>query len=198
MSVINKIKWILGILLVFFLIIATNLIDRDNFIRVRDSVETIYEDRLIAKNILFEISKAIHKKELAIVSADSTFFTKQNAALNNALENLLKRYELTKLTDEESKMFNDLKNNFTALKSSENTFVTSGYQGSEILMGRINSIKDNLDNLSEVQIIEGNRQLAISNRALESVELFTQIEIYVLIFLAVAIQIIIMYDLKKS
>jgi len=53
----NKVKWVLGILIVFILILATNLIDRNNFIRVKDSVVTIYEDRLIASDLVFEMFK---------------------------------------------------------------------------------------------------------------------------------------------
>jgi hypothetical protein len=47
MTVFNRLKWILGILMVFVVILATNLLDRNNFLRVRDSVVAIYEDRLV-------------------------------------------------------------------------------------------------------------------------------------------------------
>ena len=73
MSLYNKLKWILGILIVFVLIIATNLIDKNNFTRVRDSVVTIYEDRIIASDLIFELQQSIHEKEVAIVLKDSLF-----------------------------------------------------------------------------------------------------------------------------
>ncbi|PKP42222.1 MAG: chemotaxis protein, partial [Bacteroidetes bacterium HGW-Bacteroidetes-12] len=44
----------------------------------------------------------------------------------------------------------------------------------------------------------GSRQMSISKRALDTVELFTQIEIYVLVFLAIVIQIIVMYKPKEK
>lgn len=69
----NKLKWILGILMVFVLIIATNLIDKNNFVRVRDSVVTIYEDRLVANDLIFEMLKSVQEKELAVAISDSTF-----------------------------------------------------------------------------------------------------------------------------
>lgn len=40
--------------------------------------------------------------------------------------------------------------------------------------------------------------MSISKKAIDSVELFTQIEIYLLIFLAIVIQIIVMYNPKKE
>jgi len=57
MTFFNKIKWTLGILMVFVLIVTTNLIDRNNFVRVKDSVVSIYEDRLVAKNLILEFMK---------------------------------------------------------------------------------------------------------------------------------------------
>jgi hypothetical protein len=46
----NKIKWSVGLLLVIVLIVSTNFIDQNNFQRIQDSVTSIYEDRLIAKD----------------------------------------------------------------------------------------------------------------------------------------------------
>jgi hypothetical protein len=47
--------------MIFILIITTNLIDKSNFTRVKDSVVAIYEDRLIANNLIFEISNSIRQ-----------------------------------------------------------------------------------------------------------------------------------------
>ena len=111
MTFYNKIKWVLGILMIFTLILATNLIDRNNFFRVKDSVVTIYEDRIIANDLIFEMSKLVHEKEVAIALSDSVFFIQTNLDVNNNIQNLISRFELTKLTIEESKIFNELKNN---------------------------------------------------------------------------------------
>ncbi len=74
MTFYNKIKWVLGILMVFILILCTNLIDRNNFIRVKNSVVTIYNDRIIASDLIFEMSKLFHEKEIAVILLDSVFF----------------------------------------------------------------------------------------------------------------------------
>ena len=65
-------------------------------------------------------------------------------------------------------------------------------------MAYIGNIKDNLDDLAEIQINEGSRQMSISKRAIDTVELFTQIEIFILVFLAVLIQVIVMYNPKEK
>lgn len=198
MAFYNKLKWILGILMVFVIIIATNLIDKDNFVRVRDSVVTIYEDRLIANDLIFEMLKTVHQKELAVSTSDSTFFKTQNSKVNENLQSLVSRFEQTKMTAEESNVFNDLKRNVQSLIDSESQLLNPNYRYNLKVAKHIENLKTNLDNLSKIQLNEGSIQMSISKRALDTVELFTQIEIYVLVFLAIVIQIIVMYKPKEK
>lgn len=194
----NKLKWILGILMIFVLIIATNLIDRNNFVRVRDSVVTIYEDRLIANDLIFEMLKSVQQKELAISVSDSTFFQNQNSKVNDNLQSLVSRFEQTKLTTEEAMVFMDLKRNVQSLIDSESQFMNSNYSDNSKIINHIESLKTNLNELSKIQLNEGSRQMSISKRAIDTVELFTQIEIYILVFLAILIQVIVMYKPKEK
>lgn len=198
MTFYNKVKWVLGILMIFILILSTNLIDRSNFVRVKDSVETIYEDRIIANDLIFEMLKSIHEKEIAFVSLDSIFFSQTNSKVNDDIQSLISRFELTKLTAEESKIFSDLKVNIESLINSENKFVNSGFANKNEVAKNISKIEYNLNGLSKVQLSEGRRQMSISKQAIDTVELFTQIEIYFLVFLAVIIQIIVMYQPKEK
>lgn len=64
MTLFSKIKWVLGIVLIFVLVITTNLIDRQNFAIVNDSIETIYADRLVAQDIIYDLSSSMQEKKL--------------------------------------------------------------------------------------------------------------------------------------
>lgn len=198
MTFYNKLKWILGILMIFVLVIATNLIDKNNFVRVRDSVVTIYEDRLIANDLIYEMLKSVQQKEIAVSLSDSSFFQYQNSKVNDNLQSLIFRFEQTKLTSEEARVFEDLKSNVQLLTGSESQFLNSDFSDTSQIFNHIENIKTNLDYLSKIQLSEGRRQMSISKRALHTVELFTQIEIYFLVFLAVLIQIIVMYNPKEK
>lgn len=198
MTFYNKIKWALGILMIFILILSTNLIDRNNFVRVRDSVVTIYEDRLIANDLIFEMSKSIHEKEIAVTVTDSAFFNQTNLQVNTSMQSLISRFEQTKLTTEESKIFNDLKTNTQRLAHLESKFIDAGFGDDTQVMEYISKIKYNLSALSKIQLNEGRKQMSISKHAIDTVELFTQIEIYFLVFLAITIQIIVMYQPKEK
>lgn len=198
MNVNRKIKWIVGILMIFVLIITTNLIDKNNFRRVRDSVVTIYEDRLIANDIIFEMQKALHQKEIALVQSDSAYFTMNQTKANKSLEALVAEFKQTKLTVEEEKVFDDLRNNLQLLSEPENQLLKSNFSNSTEVADQIKRLKTNLDELAKIQLNEGSNQMSISKRALDTVELFTQIEIYILVVLAILAQIILMYKPKEK
>jgi hypothetical protein len=198
MTFYNKVKWVLGILMIFILIVATNLIDKNNFVRVKDSVVAIYEDRLIANDLIYEISNSIQEKEIAVAVSDSVFFLDRNKQVSKDIQGFVYRFEQTKLTTKERQVFNDFKKNLESLRNFETAFIQSKFVQNTALVKRISEVKDNLYDLSKIQLDEGKKQMSISEKAISSVELFTQIEIYVLIFLAILIQIIVIYKPKDS
>lgn len=196
MTFYNKIKWGLGILLVFFLIVATNLIDRNNFTRVKRSVMTIYEDRLIAKDIVFELSLLIQEKEIANAVADTAFYTRRNKAVDTNIDELVLRFQGTKLTREEDRVFNNLQDGLEVLREDESKLPRKSLGNRSAVRDRLEDVREDLYKLSKIQVDEGRRQLLISKEAINSVEVFTQIEIYVLIVLALLIQVIVIYKPK--
>ncbi len=189
-------KWILGIFLVFFLIVATNLIDRDNFIRVKDSIVTIYEDRLVAQGLILDLSTLIREKELAIAVSDAAFFEERNTAVNSEIDGLIARYAATRLTDHEKNVFNRLQANLKSLNNLESSPGLLQSDNSSNYKVQIGLIGQNLKELSEIQIEEGRNQTLLSKEVIKTVELYTRLEIYLLIFLAVLVQILIIYTPK--
>lgn len=192
----SKVKWVLGILMVFILIVATNLIDRNNFKRVNESFVAIYEDRLIASDLVFEMFKLVNKKEVALKLTDTVFFNQENEIVNTNINNIVIRFELTKLTPDERVIFDDFKNNFETLKSLDNNLISSNFKNKINQQNMITHLNKNLDDLSKIQLTEGKRQMSIGKKALSSVEFLTQLEICLLIVLAITIQIIVMYKPK--
>uniref|UniRef100_UPI004047113D chemotaxis protein n=1 Tax=Roseivirga sp. TaxID=1964215 RepID=UPI004047113D len=198
MKFLDKVKWILGISVVFFSILATNLIDRMSFKRVKDSVVAIYEDRLVAKDLVFELSLLIHEKEVAQASNDTRFFSDRNAAVNDSIEQLTIRFIRTELTEKEARVFNDLQLNLVKLKGLENSMTLAQEVEQGDFKSQLLEIKENLHDLSKIQLVEGKRQVFLSERAMDTVDLFTKLEILVLIILAVLVQIIVIYRPKQS
>ncbi len=198
MTFFDKIKWTLGILMVFALIVITNLIDKNNFTRVKDSVVSIYEDRLVVNDLIFEMSKLVQEKEMAIVLSDENFYTKKNDGVNKKMNDFIEKYEATKLTVEERRVFDNFKDNINELSKFEKTIIKNQFKDKENPINLIFDIKENLYDLTKIQLTEGRRQMSISQKAIDKVELFTQIEIYLLVFLAIVIQVIVMYNPNKE
>ncbi|AUS06562.1 MCP four helix bundle domain-containing protein [Pseudotamlana carrageenivorans] len=198
MTLFDKLKWVLGILMVFVIIITTNLIDRNNFVRVRDAVSTIYEDRIIANDLIFDMQKLLHEKELAVALSDSTFLNTESSTFNADLKALISRFEQTKLTPQEAIVFEDLKSNFEVLYNYDLKALQSNLNYKSNIVHKFSKVKANLNDLSKIQLREGRRQMAISKKAVDTVELFTDIEIYILVFLAIIVQVIVMYNPKEK
>jgi hypothetical protein len=195
MTTFNKIRWVASILLVFFIVLITNLIDRENFNRLSYTVTTIYEDRIVASDLLFDMSRIIQKKEIAIVTHDSAYYGKESNISNQALDNLIERYEKTKLTKREKFVFGQLKDALDVLKRREQQIKNIE---SDQLLDTVDKINEHLYDLSKIQLQEGKRQVFISDRAKNTIDLFTQGEVIFLILMAVIIQIIIFYKPKEK
>jgi preprotein translocase subunit SecG len=198
MKLIDKIKWILGVLMILTLIITTNLVDKNNFSRMNEAVESIYEDRLVVKDLILKMSNDIHQKEIAAIKADSIFYSMQNEQLNNEIDGHLLSYAQTKLTKKEEQLKTNFRNNFAELQVKEKEFAQSNYSNNSLLLNLFPIVKRDLRNLAEIQLSEGSKQFEKSRSAMDAVDLFTQIEIYIMIFLAIGIQIIIIYSPKKD
>ena len=194
MSVFSKIRWVASILLVFFIVLITNLIDKENFNKLNHSVTTIYEDRIVASDLLFEIARLMRKKEVAIVSADKTFPENENTKLNQEVNKFIERYNQTKMTEKEKSVFNQLKDELAILIRIEQKDENSRR---EKALTSIEKINQHVYDLSKIQLQESRQQVYISNKAMNSIDLFTQFEIIFLIAMAILIQIIIFYKPKE-
>ena len=194
MTLLNKIKWVASILLVFFIVLTTNLVDKGNFNSLRSSVTTIYEDRIVANDLLFDISLLIQEKEVALIKSDSLFFHYENEKVNRDIEGLIARYEQTKLTHKEEKIFSKLKDELSYLKGIEE----AESKDNNKQLKSIDEITAHLHDLSKVQLKEGQQQMLISNERMDTIHFFTQVEIVFLIVMGILIQIIILYKPKEE
>jgi len=194
MTVYSKVRWVLSILLVFFIVLITNIIDRENFNRLSDSVTTIYEDRIVASDLIFEISRLIQDKHIAIVTNDTTFFQKKNTGINQELNSLIESYKQTRLTEREKFVFTQLQDELITLEEKEQQ--TENIPTLDLLKN-IDQIDQHLYDLSKIQLQEGKQVVFNSDRIKDNINLFTQGEIIFLIIMAVLIQIIILYKPKK-
>ena len=188
----DKLKWLVIVGVVFSLVLATNLIDRRNFRNINHSVVSIYEDRLVVKNTILDMATAINQKEVSFLTKDTTSIKAKNEKLNDALKSDLLKFDPSSVTAKEAESLELLKKNLTLMFESESELLQNQFASLDNYKGIIAKVNSNMDVLAHIQMEEGKRQLINSKRNLASVELFTQLEIYFLIFFA-AIALIIIF-----
>jgi hypothetical protein len=196
----SKIKWSVGLILVILLIVATNFIDRNNFQRIQDSVYSIYEDRLIAKDFIFDIQIKIHEKEMLLAQQKDSILASESTASRKTILSLVKGFSNTGLTREEKRVLSNLTEEVNSLFTIETAYHNAINKNSfsKRFKAQIKNISNTLSQLSDIQISEGKRQMQVGKKAMESIELLTQLEVWIMIFLGVLVQFIILYNPKKE
>jgi len=203
MTILNKLKWTAALSVVFLLILATNLIDQDHFRKVRQSIVTIHEDRLVVTDYIYQLAMILSDKRLAIALNDTAYFSANKLADNDKMIGLINNFYDTKLTSEERKVLGSLEKNLNTLVEDEADFVVvvnnneaKSLEIKSSIIDQIAVLKGNLNTLANIQMKEGRRQIAIANRSVDSIDLFTRIEIIALIIIGILFQIIILYKPK--
>jgi len=198
MNTFTKIKWFFGILGVFLLVLATNLIDKRNFERVEAAVDNIYNERLLAKELLLEVTVKFHEKELAYISQDSIYLKSKNEQINTQITELLGMFERTNATRKEKIILEELHENHNQLIALESNLTVNEILYSDNCQAFFSAINKNIRELSAEQVKEGKKENHFARDAVRSTKLFTEMEIYLLIILAIVLQIIILYSPKKK
>ena len=193
----QKIKIAAASLVVFLLVLATNIMDNNHFDIVQQSLETVLDDRLVAKDYIYKISRQIHLKNKLLYTSDHEQMAKANQKANDSIQTLVAKYAATELTPKEAQYFESLENNLDKLLQVEKQLdgkspseQVAAIEKAETYFTRIGS---NLDVLSEVQLAEGKRQIHYSNRAIENSNLIAKLEIGALIVIGLIIQIFIFF-----
>lgn len=115
----QRIRTGVALLVVFLLVLATNMMDSNHFRIVQSNLTTIYEDRLLAKDYLYKISRQIQVKRELIQRSDIEQWSDLNTALNDSIQILNDRFASTQLTENEALVFESLKRNIRSLREYE-------------------------------------------------------------------------------
>lgn len=190
MSLTSKVFCFFVFLSSFLLMLATGQSNVRNFERVQDSIAEIFEDRLVVKGLIFELSSLVHKKEIALVSNDVDFFKQKNKTVNAEIDEQLQAFWDTKLTKKEESTLKSFSQDIEKLKSSEapdrlenKAKLPDDY--ARDLRPQIDKLKADLRTLSEIQLSEGKKKLKSCKLAVKRMNQFASLEYYTLILLAI-------------
>lgn len=183
--------------MVIMLIVTTNLVDKASFEKINDASEKIYSDRLVAQDLVLKYGEVLHKKELALELLDSNYYSSYKTQDDIKIEQLTDLYSETELTETEATSFNAMRETFEDLISLEKNYAEN-FDDLELKKEariKVDIIHDQLIVLSEIQLIEGRKETYRSNREMNMVDLFTKMEIILIVVLSI---VIIMLVFSKS
>lgn len=195
--IVQKIKMAFSLGIVFVLVFATNMMDKNYFSELQNSFASVYEDRLLVESYIYRLSTRLHKKKMLVGELNrSTSANTQvmNQVHNDTIAALISKYEETELTKEESLVFNDFKKDLQELFFLEAKYSDTGFKDTlKVAIEELHrNLARNLDRLSEIQILEGKKHIDNSKRIISASNLTSQVEICILVVIALIVQVLIL------
>ena len=192
-----KIKAIMALSIVFLLILATNMMDNSHFTIVKRSFESIYKDRVVVNNYIFQIYRLVESKKASINSIEPNGHLEYADDSYDSINKILDKYAKTKFSSREDLYFNSLKIELNNMKILEDRISKKIHRDEkEKILASINNqvstIANDLQLLSEIQVDESKRLFDNSNSLIQSSYLMSRIEIGFLIAIGSIIIILIM------
>ena len=192
----QKFNLALALLAVFFLILATNLVDRRHFETAQEALTSVYEDRVVAQHYIFEISTIVYQKEQQFIENNTNKWSVENDA---RIEELIEQFAGTKLTTSERRQFESLKEHLTTLERIELKYrENSTHNNTQVIPEIFKHIKNDLNDLAETQILESKSKMFLAQKSLNTTNLLSNLELGLLIIVGIAIQFVIFYRIKKT
>ena len=183
----EKIRTVLGLVMVILLVFITNRLDQEHFEDVQGTITTIYEDRVVAQYDLFQLTNLIYEVQMRmdsgeIVSLDSS----------GEMRRVLDEYGQTTLTKRENEIFGRLKENLNKLRTPENI---PGDSNTKTTFERIHQ---NLEELSGIQVSESKSLKIQAQDSLDSSNLMSNMEMILIIIFGVVLQFVLFSGGKRK
>ncbi|MCB0736445.1 MAG: hypothetical protein KDC92_02955 [Bacteroidetes bacterium] len=152
----------------------------------------MYEDRLLAKGIVYNMAQLLSEKELAFAKNDTGYFNVKASLDNQSLKQLMDNFGEAKMTPNEETAFEILKRKLADLYGFEKRMPKQGFNEQERYNQLLHEANEKIDFLADIQMTEGKRIFDNTASILNSMKIHTQIEAYFLLIMAVLIQIMVL------
>jgi hypothetical protein len=195
----TKIKIGMTMFMVLFLVFFTNRLDQQYYSSIEDSLESIYDDRLLVQGYIHNLNKVFHRKQIELFSKTHQYEVDQPDELR--ADTLLDLFSRTRLSRVETTEFDRLNHNVEQLRNLEEKLShkdSISYQDQKELNRRLSEVQVNLDRLSDIQLKEGEDLLSEARSSLERNALITRIEYLVLIVVGLVLQFLIVDQKERK
>lgn len=185
---------------IFALIFTKNVLDNKNVSKLGSSFSSVYEDRLLVESYIYRMSEQLFRKKITIDTlehASASAVKSMIAQYNESINGLIQAYEITKLTEAESRHFAEFKKHVTALMAFEREYFVGVEKGlpdagiKQRIDEQFNHASNNLDLLSAIQISEGKILNEYTQKLVAGSFILSQFEIAVLIAIGLLIIVLV-------
>lgn len=189
-----KIKAACILIIILSFILLGNIVERNSFSTLDQSIASIYKDRLQVSQYIYEISNALYQKRLLFDAGDGKSGTAIESGIqrhNETIAGLIRDYEQTVLTKEEKIQWNLFKNHLYEYNQLESQWIAgehtltamNSHPAYKNLREKFNQAILNLDALSKIQIGEGYHLQKDSHSIVSNRLAFSSLEISLVIVL---------------
>jgi hypothetical protein len=183
LSVKQRIQVGLILSVAFVLVLGSNLMDRRHFSTIEQSVKSIYVDRIVVQDYIYQLQNHVHKMALDLIGEQQQFDTYHP---QGRIDGLLGDFAQTQLTREEARLLGELRQQFSALDLKDR----------EPALAQLQRIGQTLDGLEQIQLDQGNRLTELSEKTLGVNRMLSNLEVVFLVIIAICIMLLIFYPVK--
>jgi hypothetical protein len=196
----RKITALVIIGLLMLLMYGKNLTERQAFKSISSTFAEVYNDRLVVEGYIFRISENLFKIQKLVDHCDINY--DYSKVVNEIAENeknimsIVNDFEKTNLTENEEKYLSEFKyiiendlqiKNYSLLYSD-----SSGVNLNQVKLydEKISKARQDLDDLSKIQLEEGEKLINKANTIINRSQIWSQFEVALLIILALALYLL--------
>lgn len=191
----KKIRALFIISILLLLIYAKNLIERQSFQSISGTFTEVYNDRLVVEGYIFQISEHLFQIQKLVdhcnLDYDYSKVVDEIEGHENSILALVEDFEATNLTTQENEYLSDFKKiivNDLTIKSYDLLFSeTEGVNVDQVKLydQKISQARRDLENLSTIQMQEGEKLISKAKRLINRSQIWAQFEVALLIILII-------------
>ena len=204
----KKLKAMLVVGILLALIYAKNLIERQSFKEMGRAFTEVYEDRLVVNGYIFTISESLFEIQELVdhcdIDNDYSQALNQIQIKEEKILSIISDFEQANLTEEEDIVLADFKNiieNDLRIGSYELLYSDSmGVNVEQVKLydNRISKAHADLDQLTKIQVNEGERVMRQTKKLLNRSQIWAQFEVALLLILILVLYLLVIRDSKYN
>ena len=195
LSIKQRIQAGLVLTVAFLLVLGSNLLDRRYFTAIQETVKSIYKDRIVVQDYIYQLQDMAHEREVAFLKGEER---NGLSGWHNEIKALLNDFSKTKLTRDEARLLKQLDDQFTALAllEAKNMEMDTNQMTRMKVPVQLTHIRDLLDGLEQIQLEQSGMLTQLSEKTLGVNRMLSNLEMVFLAIIGISILILTFYPVK--